>query len=82
METIYWGTAALSLLAVWLNIHGRRVCFAIWAMTNATWAVVDYLHEIHAQAALQLAYLALSVYGLIKWRRSGREGRDGLEDPT
>ena len=80
MDAIYWGTAALSLAAVVLNIRKHAACFAIWAFTNATWTVVDYLHGIHAQAALQLVYLALSVYGLAKWR--SREERDGLEDPA
>ncbi len=80
MEVLYWGTAAASLVAVCLNIKQRAVCFAIWAVTNATWAVVDYLHGIHAQAALQLVYLGLSVYGLVKWR--SREGNDVRKDST
>ena len=80
MEAVYWATAVASIVAVWLNIKQRAVCFAIWAVTNATWAVVDYLHGIHAQAALQLLYLGLSVYGLVKWR--SREERDVREDST
>ena len=80
MDAVYWGTAALSLAAVVLNIRKRAACFAIWAFTNAIWTVVDYLHGIYAQAALQLVYLALSVYGLAKWR--SREERDGREDPA
>ena len=66
-DALYWGTAALSLVAVWLNIHGRRACFAIWTLTNATWTAVDFLHGIHAQAALQCVYFALSIYGFVKW---------------
>ena len=50
MEAVYWVTAIASVVAVWLNIKQRAVCFAIWAVTNATWTVVDYLHGIHAQA--------------------------------
>ena len=80
MAVVYWATAVASIVAVWLNIKQRAVCFAIWAVTNATWAVVDYLHGIHAQAALQLVYLGLSVYGLVKWRN--REERDVREDST
>ena len=36
MELVYWVTAAASLVAVWLNIKQRAVCFAIWAVTNAS----------------------------------------------
>ena len=80
MESIYWATAAASLVAVWLNIQQRAVCFAIWAVTNATWAIVDFMHGIYAQAALQAVYLVLSVYGLVKWR--SREVNDAREDST
>ncbi len=80
MEAVYWVTARASLVAVWLNIKQRAVCFAIWAVTNATWAAVDYLHGIYAQATLQLVYLGLSIYGLLKWR--SREERDVREDST
>ncbi len=80
MEAEYSITALATHVAVWLNIKQRAVCFAIWAVTNATWAVVDYLHGIYAQAVLQLVYLGLSVYGLVKWR--SREERDVREDST
>ena len=69
MEAVYWGTALASLLAVWLNIKQQAACWAIWCVTNAVWTVVDYLHGIHAQAALQLSFFGLSVYGLTKWTR-------------
>ncbi len=76
MEVLYWTTAALALVGVWLNIHGRRACFAIWCVTNAIWAVIDLRHGIYAQAALQFTYCLLSVYGLVKWTRAptGRPG--------
>ncbi len=67
MSIIYWITAIAALAGVWLNIHGCRMCFFIWAATNATWAVVDYLHGIYAQAALQAIYFVLSIYGIWKW---------------
>ena len=82
MEAVYWIAAIASIIAVWLNIKRRALCFAIWACTNATWTVVDFMHGIHAQAALQLTYFGLSIYGLIKWspRRAGRERKDVCED--
>ncbi len=84
METVYWVTAAASLVAVWLNIKQRAICFMIWAVTNAIWATVDFVHGIHAQGMLQLAYFGLSIYGLVKWssRRAGKEENDVCEDST
>lgn len=77
MDALYWLTAVAALTGVVLNIHRHSACFAIWAVTNATWAVVDYSHGIHAQAALQAIYFGLSIYGLVKWRSARRmcEGR-------
>ncbi len=69
MSAIYWVTALAALIGVWLNIRKHVACFWIWAVTNATWAVVDYLHGIHAQAALQLVYFGLAIYGIVSWSR-------------
>jgi len=66
---LYWVMAVLSLLGVILNIHGYRLCFVLWAITNATWAVADYHHGLPQQAALQAVYFALSLYGIWKWSR-------------
>ncbi len=84
MEIVYWAAAIASVVAVWLNIKRRALCFAIWAVTNATWAAVDFMRGIYPQAALQLAYLGLSIYGLVKWSpwSSGKEENDVCEDST
>ena len=71
MTVILWVTAAASLVAVWINIHRHVACFWIWAVTNATWAVIDFAHGIYAQAALQAVYFVLSIYGLLKWAECG-----------
>ena len=69
---LYWMTAVLSLVGVVLNIHGYRVCFVLWAITNATWAVADYQHGLPQQATLQAVYFLLSLYGIWKWSRLRR----------
>ena len=66
---LYWLMAVLSLVGVVLNIHGYRVCFVLWAITNAMWAVADYRHGLPQQAALQGVYFLLSLYGIWKWSR-------------
>jgi nicotinamide riboside transporter PnuC len=66
---LYWLMAVISLVGVVLNIHGYRVCFVLWAISNATWAVADYRHGLPQQAALQAVYFLLSLYGIWKWSR-------------
>lgn len=63
-----WIVSAASLLATWLNVHRRAACFVIWIGTNATWAVVDALSAAWPRFALDLAYLALAVQGVVRWR--------------
>ena len=63
-----WLVSVAALIGVVLNTHRRRACFAIWACTNATWVIVDLHHGIYPQAALQLVYFLLSLYGLWHWR--------------
>lgn len=58
----------LSLIGVVLNTHEDRRCFYIWIVTNSSWAAVDFYKGIPAQGVMFLLYLALSVYGLYKWR--------------
>lgn len=69
MTLLYWTTALLTLVGVWLNIHHRVACFWIWALTNATWAYADATHGLLPQAALQTAYFGLSIYGILSWRK-------------
>ncbi len=69
MTALYWITALASIAAVLLNIHGRRLSFAIWAFTNAVWTAADLAHGLPQQAALQAVYFGLSLYGLWRWRR-------------
>jgi nicotinamide riboside transporter PnuC len=71
MTLLLWITAAASLVAVWINIQRHVACFWIWAVTNAVWTFADATHGLLPQAALQLVYFGLSIYGIAKWRDHG-----------
>ena len=73
MITFYWVTACASVLAVWLNIRRHVACFWIWTATNATWVHADITHGLAPQAALQITYFGLSVYGIVRWSREDHE---------
>lgn len=77
-----WFVTGASLFATWLNVHRRRACFLIWAVTNAIWAGVDWSKGIPQQAVLHIAYLGLALYGLALWRTNLSQGEpDGHEAP-
>ena len=83
MSTLYWATSLASMVAVVMNIHGRRAAYSIWACTNAVWAVADVAHGLPQQAVQQVVYFALSLYGLWKWRAGApwRKGPDPARAP-
>ena len=69
-STVHWFTSVAALLGVWLNIRRNVACFYVWFVTNTIWAYADFQHGLPAQAALQLFYVAFSVYGIWSWSRT------------
>ena len=66
---MYWLVSLAALVGVWLNVRKHVVCFCVWAVTNAVWTYADWMHGLHAQAALQAAYFGLSIWGIVRWRK-------------
>lgn len=77
-ELFKWSVAVASVIGVVANIHRRRWCFHIWAVTNASWTAVDVWHGVWAQAALQGLYFFLAIYGIVKWKR--QHGKDSANE--
>ena len=65
---IEWTIAAASLIGVVANIQKRRICFAIWFVTNTAWVIIDFCAGIYAQSALMAVYAGLAVWGWFSWR--------------
>ena len=68
IQSITWLLTILAIVGVILNIQKKQICFYIWAVTNAGWAIIDFYKGIPAQAFLFLVYFGLSVWGIIKWK--------------
>lgn len=69
MTVFTWVLTVLAIIGVILNIQKKRACFFIWAFTNASWAIVDFLKGIPAQGALFSIYFGFALWGIYKWRR-------------
>lgn len=63
-----------AIIGVILNIKKRRECFYIWAVTNASWAIIDFAEGIPAQGFLFTVYFCLAMWGIYEWRVKGKEG--------
>jgi len=68
-EIVTWTCSVLATIGVILNIKKRRSCFFVWAVTNATWTVIDFYKEIYAQSALFFLYFLLALWGIYEWRK-------------
>lgn len=69
IDQLMWAVTGASLAATVANVYQRRWCFGVWLVTNVLWASYDASIGAWAQAALQATYAALSVAGLLRWKR-------------
>lgn len=67
MTAIGWVCAVLSLIATVANVRKLRWCFGVWVLTNLTWTAIDARAGLWSQAALQLTYAGLAVWGILRW---------------
>ncbi len=68
MTVLLWILTGLSLYGVVLNIRRNRACFFVWAVTNSSWAAVDFQAGLYAQAALFTVYFAMACWGIVAWK--------------
>ena len=64
-----WIITIMSVIGVVLNIKKKRACFYIWAITNASWAVIDFWQGLPAQGTLFVIYFVLALWGIREWRK-------------
>ena len=62
-----------SLIATYLNIKKKRVCFKIWLVTNTLWASYDFWIGAFWQGWLFVTYVGLAIYGIWSWRKGKDE---------
>jgi nicotinamide mononucleotide transporter len=68
---------ALGVAYIVLAIRRRRACWIAGGLSTALYAAVFLQAALYLQSALQVAYVALSVYGWRQWSAAG--GGDAVE---
>jgi len=61
--------AVVGITGTVLNIRKHRACFALWAVSNSAWLTYGLISLQWGLAAQNAVYLALSIWGLVAWRR-------------
>ena len=73
---IEWFLTALSLLGCWFNIQKSVAGWIIWSFANVGWILSFMAKGMMAESTLFAVYLALSIYGTIKWSRPEGQKQD------
>lgn len=60
----------ISIIGVILNIYKRRECFAVWIITNGSWAIYDFSIGAWEQGILFTVYFTLAIWGLLAWKKN------------
>jgi len=63
-----WILTLGSIVGVVLNVKKKRACFYIWAVTNFSWMVIDYINGIYSQAFLFGVCFGLTIWGIVSWK--------------
>jgi nicotinamide mononucleotide transporter len=58
-----------SLVATYLNVKKKKVCFKIWTVTNTLWAMYDLWKGAYWQSVLFGVYVILAIMGMVEWRK-------------
>ena len=75
-EFLTWLLTIAAIIGVVLNIQKKQICFYIWAITNASWATIDFYKGIPAQGVLFTVYFGLAIWGIFKWRQKKSPAHD------
>lgn len=72
-DAFTWLVTLAAIVGVVLNIKKKRLCFWIWAVTNASWCVIDLMKGIYAQSFLFFIYFLLAIWGIVEWGKKNEE---------
>jgi nicotinamide mononucleotide transporter len=64
------------IAGVWLTIRQNAWCWPVGIVSVSLFAVIFFEARLYGSAALQLAYVALSVYGWYAWKHPGTGERE------
>ncbi len=70
-------SSILALVGVWLTIRRSMWCWAALSASTILFGIVTYRGKLYADTALQVIYLAASLYGAWQWWHSQSMSKPG-----
>jgi nicotinamide mononucleotide transporter len=80
MIWLEWAAALLLLINVWLAAQRSMWNYAFALAAVSLYLLIFYETRLYSDAALQLIFIALNLYGLWNWRQAVRDGSAGQAD--
>ena len=71
----YWVLSFIGIVGFLLNIKKKKSCFVLWTISNAGFIVVNILTGTYGQLPPWVVYLAMGIYGYIRWRKDERSSQ-------
>ncbi len=65
-----------SLIGVWLGTTGKRIMWPWWGLSSALYGWLFINYSLYASAALQLVFIAASVWGWFGWGPQGASSKN------
>ena len=63
-----WTVTFVCLTGTVLNVKKMRACFMLWIVGNVAWAAWDLSQGLFSRMLMDLAQLALAVWGWVSWK--------------
>ncbi|MDR0724175.1 MAG: nicotinamide mononucleotide transporter family protein [Endomicrobium sp.] len=64
-----WITAIISIIASYLNIQKKEICFYLWGITVIVHFIIDIQNKQYGRAFLDMFLLCINIYGIIAWTK-------------
>ena len=65
-----WLIVIIAVIGAALNIAGRWQGFGLWIISNGYWLIYNLQAGEYAQSVIFAVFLALAIYGIVRWRCS------------
>lgn len=80
MSPLEWAAAALLLINVWLAAQRSLWNYAFALAAVSLYLIIFYEARLYSDAALQLIFIALNLYGLWNWAHAAKNGAGRAAD--
>lgn len=81
MTVLEWTAALLGLAGVLLGLQQRSGVWILWVFSSGIYCLIYLSVALYGQALLMVAFIGMSLWGLLAWRTPSDRAADGQHAP-